>query len=155
MKKYLFATLPVLSLMLISFNASGQDIEGFDFEMTISKAQVIAKFGDPVRYSSHDSEFGVDEWYKYNGFHMHFCANQLVGFGVEKRGIRVLTKVLSGGVQVGDNISKLSSLKLTKNGVNEQGETIYEYVYKFYDVDPLCICVKNNIITGFYYILHM
>ena len=155
MKKYLFATLPVLSLMLISFNAFGQDIEGFDFEMTISKAQVIAKFGNPIHYRSHDSELGLDESYYYNACYLHFCANQLTNFSVTKRGIRVLTKVLSGGVQVGDNISRLSSLKLTKNGVNEQGETIYEYIYKFYDVDPLYICVKNNIITCFYYTLHM
>ena len=67
---------------------------------------------------------------------------------MEKGGIRTLTKVIPGGVQVGDDFSKVSNLKLINNGENERGETWYQYYYLNYEDALVGIYVKNNIITS-------
>ena len=67
-------------------------------------------------------------------------------FHIAKRGVRVLTETIPGGVQVGDSLSRISSLQLENRGIKEDGTTQYDHWYKGNDTATLLFYVKDNII---------
>lgn len=130
--------------------APAQELEGLnvDPERTMTKDDVIKKFGKPVKFRAYTADDGgfIEDWYTYDGFIVVFEEGVLSSFGITKRGVKVLTKTIPGGVQVGDGFSKISSLKLISKGVKEDGTTQYDHWYKGNDTAMLQFFIKNNII---------
>lgn len=108
MKKFILFILTV-STCFMSIDA--QDIAGIDWSMKMTESQVVSKFGKPEKFEQKDTDSGFHEIYHYcsDSFIIDYCDSYLDNFRVEKRGIAVLTKYIPGGIQVGDNISEVSS----------------------------------------------
>ena len=99
-------------LLLTTINLSAQDIEGVAIGTTMTKNEVIAKFGEPDQHSYSDADdLGIDERYHYEENLLIFNNSEFIGFVVSDNRWRVLTNVVDGGVRVGDQFSKIEFLK--------------------------------------------
>lgn len=138
----------ILFMTDCAFMMSAQELEGFGDYAVIPREKVIEKFGNPETYQieDHDVSDPVGEYYYYDGLTLAFEDRVISRFGIKKRGIRVLTKTIPGGVLVGDNFSKISSLQIHNRGVKGDGTTQYDYWCKGDDTSKLTFYVKNNII---------
>lgn len=147
MKRVLIST---LLLTCCSMMAPAQELEGLnvDPERAMTKKDVIEKFGEPVNFRAYTAEDAgiIEDVYTYDGFVVSFEEGVLSDFLIKKRGIKVLTKTISGGVQVGDSLSRISSLQLENRGIKEDGTTQYDHWYKGNDTATLLFYVKDNII---------
>lgn len=143
----------IITIILLTgcaFLAPAQELEGLnvDPERAMTKKDVIEKFGEPVNFRAYTAEDAgiIEDVYTYDGFVVSFEEGVLSDFLIKKRGIKVLTKTISGGVQVGDSFSKISSLQFDNRGVKEDGTTQYDHWYKGNDTSILTFFIKNNII---------
>lgn len=101
----------VAVLLLFPTISLAQDIDGIDIGDTITKEQMIAKFGNPDSYSENNGEFGKDRDYMYGQTWIQTIDNKLENFVICDKRFKVLSKYIPTGVRVGDKLSKLNGSK--------------------------------------------
>ena len=104
-----------VALMLSVFSANAQiAVNGIEVDTKMTKSEVIAKFGEPDRYSYNDAGMveGIDEWYIYADGSLHFNNNLFIGFTVIGKSFAVTLGGLDSDITVGDKFSVLSPLNL-------------------------------------------
>lgn len=90
-----------------------QDVEGVDIHQKMTKSQIVEKFGQPTSYETYESDDGTLEeifYYGQDANEIYFTGGKLSGFSIDDDSFVVLTKSVTGGVKVGDPLSKVSSL---------------------------------------------
>ena len=83
------------------------DFEGFVVGGTVTKAQLIQKFGTPDNYESWDGTQGFSEWFDYGDNAISLAENEFVSFSISDTTFAVLTLNIQGGLKVGMPISKI------------------------------------------------
>ncbi|MFA5850447.1 MAG: hypothetical protein WC833_11265 [Bacteroidales bacterium] len=113
-----------------------------------TQAQVQAKWGTPTTYWSGTSESGLNEEYVYiqnllyNSF--LFCEDGIFHtFTIETSNFSVYT-AFSGGIKVGDNISRVQAIGLGTPVLKSDGKY---YLYRNNCDDPLEFEHSNGVIT--------
>ncbi len=92
--------------------ATDMDVNGIFIGGKYTKAQVIAKWGTPTEYWSGTSENGLIEEYYYSTTTFRFSENGVFEtFGIGTSNFSVYT-AKSGGIKVGDPISRISAIGL-------------------------------------------
>jgi len=115
-KKIVFATL--ILLPYYGFSQSGYtkatdlDVKGVFIGGKYTKSQVEAKWGTSTKYRSSMSEFGLDEVYDYSDNQFLFSDSGIFNsFFIKTSNFSVYT-AFSGGIKVGDNISRVQTIGL-------------------------------------------
>ncbi len=108
MKKFIL----LLIFLFTSAVSFAQDVEGVEIDSVMTYNQIVAKFGEPTRYWSHETEFGLDEEFYYDENLLYFgWGNKFLNFYISSNQFRVLTKDIEGGIKVGDLLSKMENCK--------------------------------------------
>lgn len=121
-------TIVILSLF-ISIALSAQDVSGVQMDSLMTRAQVIEKFGEPISYKCNYSY--LDEDVKYELYYygendrLVFVDEKLYGFDVSTTRWTVLHSLVKGGVNIGDPLSKVSSLNLKMVDWLKTSDTYY------------------------------
>lgn len=113
MRTRLFLIVIALFANMPFHNVMAQDIEGVDIHQKLTKIQIIEKFGQPTSYETYESDDGTLEeifYYGQDANEIYFTGGKLSGFSIDDDSFVVLTKSVTGGVKVGDPLSKVSSL---------------------------------------------
>ena len=121
-----------VALMLSVFSANAQiAVNGIEVDTKMTKSEVIAKFGEPDRYSYNDAGIveGIDEWYLYADSSLHFNNNLFIGFTVCDKNFSVTLGGLDSDITAGDNVSVLSPLDLKKMDRPWQKDLYCVYYY--------------------------
>lgn len=147
--KFLVTTilLALFSLSAISQEIVRFDVNGIDVAMDkYTKAQVIAKWGTPLKYIYDDD---CESYHYANSWFNFINKGELVDFAVKDPQF----KFFGGKVKVGDPLSVLQSLPKYRF---VQGNTIdYEHIYSElwvgYAEFPFYIRHKDGIITSISY----
>jgi hypothetical protein len=93
---------------------STMDVNGVFLGGTYTKAQVTAKWGTPTKYESQTSEFGLLELYDYGNNSFEFSDNGIFhSFYIDTPNF-VFWASKSGGLKVGDSISRIMEIGLKK-----------------------------------------
>ncbi|MCL2561280.1 MAG: hypothetical protein FWE10_03030 [Rikenellaceae bacterium] len=126
-------------------SATDMDVKGVFIGGTYTKAQVEAKWGVPTKYWSNMSEFGLDEAYNYQpGNLFRFSDNGIFeSFYVRTSNFPVYT-AFSGGIKVGDNISRIQAIGLGTPVLKSDGTY---HLNRNNSDDPLVFKHTNGIIT--------
>lgn len=113
MRTRLFLIVIALFAIMPFHNVMAQDIEGVDIHQKMTKSQIVEKFGQPTSYETYESDDGTLEeifYYGQDANEIYFTGGKLSGFSIDDDSFVVLTKSVTGGVKVGDPLSKVSSL---------------------------------------------
>ncbi len=147
-----------LFLMLLPSWVYAQDVEGVEIDSVMTYAQVIEKFGAPDELKI-ESDFlhqdGECRYYKYGENELVFSDHDgLIGFSIIDSKFAVLTKMIDGGLRVGDTLSKVhqnadSLGPLEKRRTYSDGTNGY-VLFPYCDV-VLWILEKDGIITAILY----
>jgi hypothetical protein len=96
------------------------------------KDSIIAKIGQPSSYNSYSTEFGLSEEYTYGNSLLVFTKNGMfTGFILKDTTFTIYSVYISGGIRVGDPLSKFQQLGFGRVEIENQG------TYLFYD-NPKC-----------------
>jgi hypothetical protein len=125
--------------------ATSMDVNGVFIGGTYTKAQVEVKWGGtPTKYRSEMSEFGLDEEYYYATNLFRFSDNGIFhSFAIETSNFVVYT-AFSGGIKVGDNISRIQSIGLGMPVLQSDGSY---HLRRNNATDPLEFEHSNGVIT--------
>ena len=142
------------------FRAKSIDVEGMKIGQKMTYDQFVAKFGKPTEYTQSDSgetcESSVDEYYKVGQDVFYFQDNgTFSGFSINGNKLSALTLWISGGICVGDKLSKLDNFKYGKPKVAswlkpENGFVEYAIFYNQLDAF-VYLSVKDGIIHNIRY----
>ena len=142
------------------FRAKSIDVEGVKIGHKMTYDQFVAKFGKPTEYTQSDSgeacESSVDEYYKVGQDVFYFQDNgTFSGFSINENKFSVLTLWVSGGICVGDKLSKLDNFKYGKPKVAswlkpENGFVEYAIFYNHLDAF-VYLSVRDGIIHNIRY----
>ena len=142
------------------FRAKSIDVEGMKIGQKMTYDQFVAKFGKPTEYTQSDSgeacESSVDEYYKVGQDVFYFQDNgTFSGFSINENKFSALTLCVSGGIRVGDKLSKLDNFKYGKPKVAswlkpENGFVEYVLFYNFLDAF-VYLSVKDGVIHNIRY----
>ena len=142
------------------FRAKSIDVEGVKIGQKMTYDQFVAKFGKPTDYTQSDSgeacESSVDEYYKVGQDVFYFQDNgTFSGFSINENKFSVLTLWVSGGICVGDKLSKLDNFKYGKPKVAswlkpENGFVEYAIFYNHLDAF-VYLSVRDGIIHNIRY----
>jgi hypothetical protein len=132
--------------------ATDIDVNGIFIGGTYTKAQVQAQWGGATQYWSNMSENGLDESYDYsiNQLNNQFLFGEngtFHTFNIRVSNFAVYT-AFSGGIKVGDNISRIQSIGLGTPVLQSNG------AYKLWrnnGEDPITFHHSNGIITRIYF----
>ena len=130
--------------------ATDMDVSGIFIGGTYTKAQVLAQWGEPAQYWGESSEFGLSEVYDYVidqlVHQFHFGDNGVFHtFNIRTSHFVVYT-AFSGGIKVGDPISRIQSIGLGTPVLQSDG------TYRLgQGDDPLVFYHSNGIITRIYF----
>lgn len=92
--------------------ATSLDVNGVFIGGTYTKTQIETEWGIPTQYRSSMSEFGLDEVYNYSDNQFRFSDNGIFhSFYIKTSNFTVYTS-FSGGIKVGDNISRVQAIGL-------------------------------------------
>ena len=84
--------------------------KGINTTAHYNKDKIISLWGEPSNYGYHDSEFGKDESYEYNGNLITFSENgNLNGFDIENTDFTITWGGVS--IRVGDDVSILQNIQ--------------------------------------------
>ncbi|MFA5850446.1 MAG: hypothetical protein WC833_11260 [Bacteroidales bacterium] len=124
------------------------DVKGVFIGATYTQTQVVAKWGTPTEYWSGTSECGLNEEYIY----IQDQRSNLFRFGddgffhaffIETSNFPVYT-TFSGGIKVGDNISRVQAIGLGTPVLKSDGKY---YLNRNNSDDPLVFEHSNGVIT--------
>ena len=142
------------------FRAKSIDVEGVKIEQKMTYGQFVAKFGKPTEYikseSDEDGKPSIDEYYKVGRDVFYFQDNgTFCGFSINENNFSVLTLWVSGGIRVGDKLSKLDNFKYGKPKEAswlkpENGFVEYVLFYNFLDAF-VYLSVKDGVIHNIRY----
>ena len=144
------------------FRAKSIDVEGVKIEQKMTYGQFVAKFGKPTEYTQSDSDSGeegtptIDEYYRVGKDVFYFRNNgNFCGFSINENNFSVLTLWVSGGIRVGDKLSKLDNFKYGKPKEAswlkpENGFVEYVLFYNFLDAF-VYLSVKDGVIHNIRY----
>lgn len=111
MKSIYIIVLTVFFTILPEFHLLSQDINGLSIGQKMTKSQIIDKLGEPTAYRTYVAEVGSTiEIFNYDRNEVEFSDGCLSRFVIMDNRFTVLTKLISGGVKVGDPLSKINSL---------------------------------------------
>ena len=142
------------------FRAKSIDVEGMKIGHKMTYDQFVAKFGIPDRYEQ--NELGdpgsscLDEYYWVGKNFLSFTENgTFCEFFLRDDRFSALTLWISGGIRVGDKLSKLDNFKYGRPKVAswlEPHNGLVEYVL-FYDYldDLVFLSVKDGVIQIIHY----
>jgi len=139
--KLLFAA----ALLFTGIAANAQDIDGISLWDTYTKAQLIAKYGQPIDYYSQmdDDNIELTEEIVFKDVAIRLEDKHVVEFGIKSTKPRAMTKFINGGIGVGDPESVTGKLtKYFHDKWVEDGCTLYRYVVTLDNL--LIITVKNG-----------
>lgn len=149
-----FSKIVLLALLIIGFaNISEGQEKGYPLDLdklilykVYQKDSVIAKLGQPDKYSSNKSEFGLNEEYYFGENMLHFSEDGVFsGFALLDRRFAIFSSFVPGGIRVGDQVSKFQQMNFGRL------ETRDEHSYAFMDNPkngtPLMVHHSNGIIT--------
>jgi hypothetical protein len=133
---------------LLNAQATDLDVDSVYIGGTYTQAQVQAKWGTPTTYWSGTSESGLDEEYVYiqNLLYDSFLFGEdgiFHSFTIETSNFSVYT-AFSGGIKVGDNISRVQAIGLGTPVLESDGKY---YLYRNNYDDPLVFKHSNGVIT--------
>jgi len=133
--------------------ATDLDVKGIFIGGTYTKAQVQAKWGTPTFYNSSTSENGLDEIYDYSVGQLYsqflFSENGIFhSFSINTPDFPVYT-AFSGGIKVGDNISRIQAIGLGTPELQSDGSY---YLFRSDWDDPLIFKHSNGVITQIWFI---
>ena len=153
----------VLGLMAIFFSITlsaqqenmmlyERDVNGVRIGTMLTREQIVAEFGEPTKYEEQDSgDNGVDRWYYYGESYIHTQDHIFEEFAVSDTNFIVLTLQISGGLKVGDPLSKLDDFVFGKPRFDKPIDDMLRYKL-FYATDgPVCLYVKDGIIVDITY----
>ena len=142
------------------FRTKSLDVEGMKIGHKMTYDQFVAKFGIPDRYEQNElgeaCESSVDEYYKVGQDVFYFQDNgTFSGFSINENKFSALTLWVSGGIRVGDKLSKLDNFKYGKPKVAswlkpENGFVEYVLFYNFLDAF-VYLSVKDGVIHNIRY----
>lgn len=149
-----FSRIFVLIVIMLGFaNISEGQEKGYPLDLdklilykVYQKDSVIAKLGQPDKYSSNKSEFGLNEEYYFGENMLHFSEDGVFsGFALLDRRFAIFSSFVPGGIRVGDQVSKFQQMNFGRL------ETRDEHSYAFMDNPkngtPLMVHHSNGIIT--------
>ena len=147
-KKIVYATLILLPYYGYSqsgyTSATDMDVKGIFIGGKYTKTQVEAKWGVPTKYWSGMSEFGLDEEYSYSDNLFRFSDNGVFNsFYIKTSSFAVYT-AFSGGIKVGDNISRIQAIGLGTPVLQSNGNY---HLNRNNSDDPLVFKHSNGVIT--------
>lgn len=128
------------------FANSQTTVKSISSEKTYTEKQIFSILGTPEKvncdkYKSHCA-------YYYEGAHFFFLDGCLVEFSIETNKYSVMTDKVSGGIKVGDNISKVKKIKNIVCQQLEDEKDCYVIGHsQLIDQPDYLIYVKNDIIT--------
>ena len=129
--------------------ATNLDVKGIFIGGTYTKAQVQAKWGTPTQYGSDTSENGLNECYDYSANQFMFNENGIFNtFHIETSDFPVFT-AFSGGVKVGDALSRISTIGLGIPVLQSDGSY---YLFRNGWDDPVVFKHSNGVITQIWFI---
>jgi hypothetical protein len=129
-------------------HTSDLDVKGVYIGSVYTQAQVQAKWGTPTTYWSGTSETGLDEEYTYTQGQLfnffRFSENGIFhSFTIQTSTFSIYT-TFSGGIKVGDNISRVQAIGLGTPVLESDGKY---YLYRNNYDDPLVFKHSNGVIT--------
>lgn len=144
------------------FRTKSLDVEGVKIGQKMTYDKFVAKFGKPTEYTQSDSDSGeegtptIDEYYRVGKDVFYFRNNgNFCGFSINENNFSVLTLWVSGGIRVGDKLSKLDNFKYGKPKEAswlkpENGFVEYAIFYNHLDAF-VYLSVKDGIIHNIRY----
>jgi hypothetical protein len=133
------------------------DVKGIFIGGQYTKIQVQAKWGTPTKYWSMMTEFGLDEEYTYTTINKHDNTfrfgddGRFHAFYVNNPNFVVYT-AKSGGIKVGDNISRIAGIGLGTPVLQTTGaHNGAYYLFRPNIDDPIVFGHKNGVITWISY----
>jgi len=132
--------------------ATDMDVNGIFIGGAYTKTQVEAKWGTPTIYHSGISENGLNEQYDYTSNQLNnqflFAENGVFHtFVIDTPNFSVYT-AFSGGIKVGDNISRVSAIGLGTPVLQSDGTY---HLHRNNSTDPLIFYHSNGVITRIYF----
>ncbi len=163
MKKIIYAVLafvfPFFAYAQDFWTQHLQDVEGVEIDSVMTYAQVVAKFGQPDEVKVEDDydphQEGKCRYYKYGENELVFSDNNgLIEYRIYDNRFAVLTKMIDGGLRVGDPLSKVHQ-NVDSIGPVEKRRTYSDgtnrhVLFPYCDV-VLLINEKGGIITAILY----
>lgn len=140
----------LISLLVSLFYPTSQspDIEGVDTRQKMTKAQIIEKFGEPTTYKNSTFDDGTPlETFYYDRTFIRFTDGYLSEFVIMDNKFKVLTKLISGGISVGDSLTRISSLNPEVATWVSSDNDLY-YIPMVEGEINVFFYVKNGIITN-------
>ena len=129
--------------------ATDMDVNGVFIGGTYTKTQVTAKWGTPTSYWSATAECGLEERYYYTTNLFCFSYNGIFEtFNINTSNFVVFT-AFSGGIKVGDNISRISTIGLGTPVLQSDGT--YHLRKSSNNTDPLIFKHSSGVITQIMY----
>ncbi len=127
-----------------------QDIEGVEICTKMTHEQVVAKFGEPDKVDIQDADWPEGSkirYYHYGNNKIVFSDHEgLIEFGVTDNRFALIVNYLSGGLRIGDSLTKIHNIdikgRLQQNGTEEDGSIIYNLFTE--QDDLLWIWAKNG-----------
>ena len=129
------------------------DVEGVSVFSKLNRSEVVAKFGEPISYSSRVCEdTGTDEMYNYQNCFFYFNNGELNSFGLFGNCNYVVLKGKIGeGIKIGDSLSSLSTFEY---GPPRRAEWITQDNQYYLDIGLdayLYLSVEGDTIKGISY----
>lgn len=149
-----FSRIFVLIVIMLGFaNISEGQEKGYPLDLdklilykVYQKDSVIAKLGQPDKYSSNKSEFGLNEEYYFGENMLHFSEDGVFsGFALLDRRFAIFSSFVPGGIRVGDPVSKFQQMSLGK--LETRDENTYAFMDNPKNDTPLIIHHSNGVIT--------
>lgn len=150
----------MVMLVLGTIMAGAQDLNGIDVGTPMPKSTVKSLFGqwEDIDESMDEDDFTI---YMYNNNHDELVTydadNKLGRFSICRgKKFKIFTKVVPGGIGIGDKISKLTK----KIRFSESDDNLWiEHIEKGYDIYyynlqsdcPLRISVRDSVVVSFRY----
>ena len=148
-----FSTAPVISAQEVDMMLFNRDVNGVAVGTLLHRARVIEKFGEPTSYKEQLSEDNeVSRWYYYGKSYIHTQDDIFDQFAVRDTNFTAFTNHISGGLKVGDPLSKLDNFKYGKP--IQYRETEDSVVYRIFNTtdSPVDLYVKNGFIIDIVYL---
>ena len=145
----------VVAIVSISFATNAQTtVKSLSSEKIYTDKQIKSILGTPNRLDIQKSDDGNTLCnYYYQDARFSFCNGQLIGMYTKTKKYPVMTDKISGGVKVGDNISKVLKIKGISYSQLDDDKNYYLISFTQCNEPDYCIRTKNNLITDIGYTL--
>lgn len=152
-KFLVLASLAMLLLFGIPANAQ-TTVKSISAEKKYTDKQIQSILGTPDRLVKQEGDDGEALCnYYYQDAKFFFSDGQLIWMCIETKKYPVMTDRISGGIKVGDNISKVLKIKGVRYSQSDDDKSCYFISFNKYNEPDYSIWTKNGIITVIGYTL--